>query len=321
MAYYKPADTISSMPVCKICGFEKTVLEHKKNKFSYYRCGNCQTLFISPTPSVKSLEMYYQKTFTYTAGIAGEKKIGTMAATIMDNLMSLNKNGQSLLDIGSGYGVFLGEAKKYIKNVTGLEPSKSLYNYSKSYIRKHMMNINFDGFLRYNRQKYDFITLIHVIEHLPDPKKVLGQIISLLKPNGILYIETPNIDSYLYYSEKENYTFLTPPDHVWLFSQKSFKKLLKGVRDVKIEKLSTYSHPEHLMGFLKSIFHPKGGQVQKLQPNLFHPKDDNDSEKINKMKSAKYYLFDKILSPIFTPLLNIGNKGSILEMYLRKNNK
>ena len=51
------------------------------------------------------------------------------------------------------------------------------------------------------KQKYDWITLWHVLEHTHNPKKTLKSLISLLNKNGLMAIAIPNINSYdnIYY--------------------------------------------------------------------------------------------------------------------------
>ncbi|MCK5664178.1 MAG: methyltransferase domain-containing protein, partial [Thiotrichaceae bacterium] len=44
-------------------------------------------------------------------------------------------------------------------------------------------------------EKFDVITLSHVIEHVHQPVEVLKYCYSLLKPDGFLWLETPNIES------------------------------------------------------------------------------------------------------------------------------
>jgi len=45
------------------------------------------------------------------------------------------------------------------------------------------------------RASFDAITLSHVIEHVPDPRALLGQLASWLKPGGSLFIECPNANA------------------------------------------------------------------------------------------------------------------------------
>ena len=69
-------------------------------------------MFLDPKPSAKEITDYYKKNFVYSAGEANESQIRTRARKIMHRLSDLNPAGETLLDIGSGYGFFADEAQK-----------------------------------------------------------------------------------------------------------------------------------------------------------------------------------------------------------------
>ncbi|MBI3366789.1 class I SAM-dependent methyltransferase [Candidatus Roizmanbacteria bacterium] len=255
---------------------------------------------------------YYRSEFEYPAGKNEEDRIRKRAKTIIACLKKLNSNGQKLLDVGSGYGYFLDEALKQKLNITGIEPSKNLHSPSiDPQIKECIIHCSFeDYFKKKSYQKFDFISLIHVIEHVSYPKQFIQMCSKLLNKNGILYIETPNFNSWLAKKEKMNYTFLTPPDHIWLFSSKSLRLIIEKFKQLYIESISTYSYPEHLMGMLKNELKPESEKLKVTNENL----------KLNiNLKRIKYVFFDKLFAPLFTPLLNIGIYGSILELYIKKN--
>src|SRR3989344_1563939 len=133
----------------------------------------------------------------------------------------------------------------------------------------------------------------------------------------LIKVEIKNLDF-----EKYNYTFLTPPDHIWLFSKKSFHYILQDNLKIQIEKISSYSFPEHFMGILKYFFkkriltgHPEfisGSESKKQMLKLVQ------HDKKRTLTSFKYLVVDKFFAPLLTPLLNLGIYGSILELYIRK---
>lgn len=317
----------SLMPICEICGYKKTKHFHKIDKFLYLICPRCLTLFLSPKPTKKQISSYYAKDFIYSAGEANEIKIRERAKSILARLKKLNPEGKTLLDIGSGFGYFIQEARKLEFIPTGIEPAKELFSISLYRYNDIVFNLTWEEyFKKFNKKKFDFISLIHVIEHVNSPQEIVQNAIKLLNPVGILYLETPNLDSHLFRAEKYNYTFLTPPDHIWLFSKKSFRYLLKKIPNIQTESLSTYSYPEHFMGIikrnLKSPASPAGRQNSKLKSIR-----ELKNKKVLKIdwklgfgywKFIKYLLFDKLFAQILTPILNLGNYGSILELYIRK---
>lgn len=80
----------------------------------------------------------------------------------------------------------------------------------KQYYSKHLSNIH---------GSYDIISIIHVLEHVPDPCTYLTAIRDLLEPQGILIIETPDI--------MENPFDLLIADHCTHFSKTRLIKLLE----------------------------------------------------------------------------------------------
>ncbi len=288
------------MRKCPIC-LSKISFFHRINKYQYYICANCKTLFLFPQPQKSELNRYYKKTFSFDNGLSDEINIRKRAKIIINKLRCLNPQGKTLLDIGSGYGFFLDEVQKTGIIATGLEPSEKLYNFSKKFDysnnRTFIMGQTFNQFYRQKSDlRFDFVTAIHVIEHLTNPKQFIKQTLSILKPNGVLYVETPNLNSHLFNFEKQNYTFLTPPDHLWIFSKKTIEYMLQ--EGYQIIKGSTYSYSSHFMGVIKKH------KVQNAHPKI--------------LKQFKYLIFDQFLARILTPILNIGGKGSILELYIRK---
>ncbi len=305
------------MALCPIC-HDKPHRKYRINKYQYYECRHCAALFLYPMPSLKTLKRYYHSEFQYSAGLAQEERIRKRANLILKNLKQMNPKGRTLLDIGSGYGYFLDEAKKSGLKTYGIEPSKRLLQSIpvKQLTGKHLFNGTFQQYIKKtNKQTFDFIIASHVIEHMRDPLRFIRQANQLMNRNGIFYIETPNYSSWLARSEKEHYTFLTPPDHIWLLSSKSLQLIVVRFPELHIESVSTYSHPEHLMGILKKKLQMTNN---KLQINCKFKNSNNKTGNQKLLKKLKYGLFDKLLAPIFTPLLNIGIYGSILELYIAK---
>lgn len=306
---------------CEICRSKQTKFFHKIKKYKYYSCQNCQTLFLYPKPTTRLINKYYSKDFKYSAAEINEDQIRERAKKILKQLIKLNPKGKSLLDIGSGYGYFLDEAQKLNFKVLGIEPSKKIMNVLINQLIDTFINSTFETYYKRNKnKKFDYVSIIHTIEHLPNPIETIQKASRLLKKNGILYIETPNLDSHLFQAEKYSYIFLTPLDHIWLFSLKSFESIFKNIPDIKIKKISTYSYPEHLMGIIKILIRHRLNS--KYDPDLIGTKQIINSKIVSdlgfRISNLKYILIDKIIAPLFTSLLNINKYGSILELYIEK---
>lgn len=293
-------------PACPICGHIETAYFHKRNYYSYFRCPECKLVFLHPVPSARKITSLYHKHYEFRVDPTAQTRFIAQANEILGMLRVLSPNSSSLLDIGCGYGTFVKESKKYGFHATGLEPAKNLFNHAKK-SRARIMNASFEQYFEQNpKVKFDVITLIHVIEHLRSPERSLRLIARHLKKNGILFIETPNADSHLLYVEQQDYTFLTPPEHIHLFAPASLESLVRGLGREATIKTQTYSYPEHFMGITRRIRHGQfGGRTRPIKRTPAAA------------KTPKPPYVDSNIAPKLTPLLNIANKGSILQMYVK----
>lgn len=300
------------MKICSLCKNKNTRYFHALNSYQYYRCLQCFTLFLHPVPNRQILEKFYEDAFDYSAGFQGEQRIRRRTGVIYRNLKKINPQGTSLLDIGSGYGFLLDEMNKLGLATEGIEPSTRLYSYSRKTFHLKVKKTTFEDFSP--NKRFDYITLIHVIEHVKEPVKFINRILKLLNPGGVLFIETPNLDSHLFTAEQKNYTFLLAPDHLWIFSKYSFDYFLQNIKKVKLSKVSTYTNAEHFMSVFKHFFN----RTERKKPNKNSMSSKNVVAETSFIKKSKIVIFDTFLARLCTGLLNFKNKGSTLEIYLKK---
>ncbi|TMA23620.1 MAG: methyltransferase domain-containing protein [Deltaproteobacteria bacterium] len=92
--------------------------------------------------------------------------------------------------------------------------------------------------LRLEPESFDAVTLSHVIEHVPDPRALLGECRRLLTPGGALFIETPNARSWLHARFGRHWRGLEPPRHFQVFTPASLARLVAG-QDLQVSHLAT----------------------------------------------------------------------------------
>lgn len=307
------------MNLCLICKSNKIFFYTTIKAYKYYLCVDCNTL---QSHFNKDFQSYYKK-FKYTVDYRTESRLNVNAERILKVIKRKFKIYKSLLDIGSGYGFFLNNAKKYFESSIGLEPSFNLYDAS---IKKYNLNVKNQDFVNYSKlnkkNKFDAIVLIHVIEHIQKPKEFLKNVLNHLKIKGVLYIETPNKDSFLFQVEQTKYTFLTPPEHKFIFSKKSFNHLLNLNSNKYTVYFYTYSFNEHIVGalkiFLTKIF-KKNHKFEAKPLMLFGTDRTSKCYVFNLKKSVFFILFHKIIAPIIRPLIDRLHKGTFLQLYIKKN--
>ncbi|MCX6730299.1 MAG: class I SAM-dependent methyltransferase, partial [Candidatus Roizmanbacteria bacterium] len=199
--------------------------------------------------------------------------------------------------------------------IFGIEPSQQLVRHAKKHFGVHTFLGSLTKYTNSQKKQFDIVTCIHVIEHVTNPKQFITLLLKIVKPGGLLYIETPNSDSHLLYVERESYTFLIPPDHLWLFSQQSIKQLLPKYSS--IISINTYSYSEHLMGIIKRIIKSlslserseesteRNEEKKREEFTLSNSKGLDPSANHFRMiqkfkKNLSYLLFDRTLAPFLT---------------------
>ena len=98
-----------------------------------------------------------------------------------------------VLDVGAGSGEFAFLMKWLGKTVTGIEPNVDYAAYCRDELGLDVRTSHLcpDLFLP---GQFDLIRMNHVLEHLNDPVRYLGEIANWLAPDGLLYVEVPNIE-------------------------------------------------------------------------------------------------------------------------------
>ncbi|MEC7265539.1 MAG: class I SAM-dependent methyltransferase [Bacteroidota bacterium] len=131
----------------------------------------------------------------------------------------LNKT-KSLLDIGAGTGDFLLFAKTKGFLVVGVEPSPKARQLSTEKGIPLLERLD-----EVAGQKFDAITLWHVLEHLPNLDQQITNMVSLLNDDGVLVIAVPNFKSYDAKHYGSHWAAFDVPRHLWHFSKTSITKL------------------------------------------------------------------------------------------------
>jgi len=107
-----------------------------------------------------------------------------------------------LLDIGGGYGFFGGEmARAYPQaEITVLEPSQVRTETGMAQMIENGMippcfkvGILDQSYVNAHLDRFDVVTLWHVLEHVPDPVQLIRLTLQIIKPTGTVCIEVPNL--------------------------------------------------------------------------------------------------------------------------------
>src|SRR5688500_1872636 len=129
-----------------------------------------------------------------------------------------------LLDIGTGGGSFPYIASRRGWTADGCEPNRWLCNWAlENYGLAVQPGPAFEQ--NYPAKSYDVVTLRDVLEHTPDPKTEIREIHRLLKEDGLLVINYPDIGSWVARVMGRSWVFLLDV-HLYYFTRGTIQKLL-----------------------------------------------------------------------------------------------
>ena len=216
------------------------------------QCNRCHVIFRSPRPTQKDILECYDSGSTFQLWQAESEKRAILWKKRLELVKSYNKNG-SLLDIGTGDGHFLDFAKD-IYNASATEVSLSGVRYALA--RGH--NVHHGSILdhHFDNEKFDIITMWHVLEHVPNVHEILSRVETLLKPGGTLLIAVPNeLLSLCLFSltRRRRHPFgMLKADkeiHLTHFTPRTFKNTLQSKFEVKefgVDDVHVYGRYRHL---------------------------------------------------------------------------
>ncbi len=143
----------------------------------------------------------------------------------------------SLLDVGCGSGAFLERMRNSGWRVMGTEPDPNAAARLRDRLGFPVFGSVED--VEAQPERFDLITLSHVIEHVPDPLATLRQLAALLGPNGRLMITTPNAQGLGARLFGPAWRGLEPPRHFNVFSPRSLAEALRSA-GLRVEQLTTH---------------------------------------------------------------------------------
>ncbi len=147
--------------------------------------------------------------------------------------LSLKPSGAKVLELGCSHGGFLGILSEAGYDVTGIELSPWVCDFARKTFDVEVLCGPVESH-ELAAGSYDLIALMDVLEHLPDPGATMRECVRLLKPDGIMLIQTPrHIRGRTYRAlEEAEHGFLKmllPKEHIYLFTEESVATFCRGI--------------------------------------------------------------------------------------------
>ena len=198
-------------------------------KFTILIDEESELLVTSPRPEDDRLSAYYESE-NYISHSDSSSSLFDKIYQIVRNytlrkkiklIKSFELSEKLILDIGAGTGDFLVQCKKSGWKVEGVEPSKNARD-----LAEHKLGIKLKTQIsELGTEKYDVITMWHVLEHVPNLIDYVSQLNGLLKPKGTLVVAVPNHKSFDAANYGKHWAAYDVPRHLWHFSQRAIQML------------------------------------------------------------------------------------------------
>lgn len=219
---------------CNLCGSNVSIpyIEVKdrftKELFHVVCCSNCKLIYLNPRPNKEHLQNYYPQQYEphhVPLTVSGKWHQHRMRQIQLDYVEKYHLHRGTLLDIGCATGEFLAAASERGWLVKGIELVEDAAQIARSTYGFSVVTGEVEMVLTENNT-FDVITLWDVFEHLTNPRQVLQQCFTALKPEGKLVIAIPNLDSFDRYLFGKDWVGWEVPRHLYFFSKDTLIHIL-----------------------------------------------------------------------------------------------
>jgi 2-polyprenyl-3-methyl-5-hydroxy-6-metoxy-1,4-benzoquinol methylase len=264
-------ETLENCPVCNKSSFsnylnvEDYTVSHRE--FTIQQCNSCYFLFTNPRPPEDQIGAYYQSQDYISHHDEAKDVMSKIYTSVRDYTIGkkvkmindLSSKKGTLLDIGCGTGNFVSAVKEDGWKVFGTEPDSGAREVASKRVGASIFQDIQTAALQ--DQKFDVITLWHVLEHVHQLNETLEWLTKHLNDNGTIIIAVPNPQSFDALKYGRFWAAYDVPRHLYHFTKGSMKQLLEK-HQMYIEKILPMWFDSFYVGMLSTKY--KGKKINLI---------------------------------------------------------
>lgn len=299
----------------------------KQGMFSVVRCRHCGLVYINPRPAKEGMAEFYPAAYykleksesNYLLSILKDKRSIKEMVRNCHEIERLKEKGK-ILDVGCGRGDFLSCMQFRGWETYGVETAEVAVRHCRevqglNIFHGELLEANFPA------NHFDVVRLWHVLEHVQIPKEILQEINRILKPEGLLVISVPNIDSYEAKIFREKWYALDLPRHLYHFSTKTLKRILEKTKF----KIIYFTRNYDLFTFRISLIRKSESLSIFKQVNVKLQEGPSSMTSFHWKKISLGYFLKRIFKPWFflitylvSRLINFPRLSNMIIVYAKK---
>lgn len=210
----------------------------------YQRCRTCGTLVLSHPPAGDITRVtdeeadFYGERYWFShqehlglPDITRRARLDLPERNLhwLNTLLKYKLPPGAVLELGSAHGSFIALLRWAGFDATGLELSPKIVEFARrTFDIPVLLGPIEDQDIKPG--SLDAIVLMDVLEHLPDPVGTMRRCLDLLKPDGVLIVQTPKVSEDAVFEEMVErddpfLNLLAEPGHLYLFGEQSVREL------------------------------------------------------------------------------------------------
>ncbi|MBP8696457.1 MAG: glycosyltransferase [Syntrophobacterales bacterium] len=285
---------------CPFCGHVEA--ERYRTSADIVRCLSCSTVYLRTRLNKDAMRRVYQSYadgpshMALPANDEAINKSGLRRNYFLNELLEFTTPVGKLLDVGCGWGAFLDNARDRGFEVQGIEVTRKCVAFANERLGIPVTDEPFED-VPFESGSLSVVTMLHVLEHLPEPSRAIENAYRSLKPGGIFCGIVPNIESLCSQELGERWYWLDPQYHYVHYSPSTLKRHLESA-GFTVERLYTATGDYGRENVLQVIQHKQGvAEAGRLEAFIEQIERDGLGEEIRFFARKPFYAHRPAESP------------------------